>query len=66
MLKTFSLGGIHPPENKFSAGKKIEEKWKICHTRKRREFKSKRNRRRKSRRKGGVEEEEEEEEREEK
>ncbi len=24
MLKTFSLGGIHPPENKFSAGKKIE------------------------------------------
>ncbi len=24
MLKTFSIGGIHPPENKFSAGKKIE------------------------------------------
>ncbi len=24
MLKTFSLGGIHPPENKFSAGKSIE------------------------------------------
>ncbi len=24
MLKTFSLGGIHPPENKFSAGKNIE------------------------------------------
>ncbi|MDB4334948.1 electron transport complex subunit RsxC [bacterium] len=24
MLKTFSLGGIHPAENKFSAGKKIE------------------------------------------
>ncbi len=24
MLKTFSLGGIHPPENKFSAGKAIE------------------------------------------
>ncbi|WP_282037997.1 electron transport complex subunit RsxC [Saccharicrinis aurantiacus] len=24
MLKTFSLGGIHPPENKFSAGQKIE------------------------------------------
>ena len=24
MLKTFSLGGIHPPENKFSAGKQIE------------------------------------------
>ncbi len=24
MLKTFSLGGIHPEENKFSAGKKIE------------------------------------------
>ncbi len=24
MLKTFSLGGIHPPENKFSAGKTIE------------------------------------------
>jgi len=24
VLKTFSLGGIHPPENKFSAGKKIE------------------------------------------
>lgn len=23
MLKTFSLGGIHPPENKLSAGKKI-------------------------------------------
>ena len=25
MLKTFSLGGIHPPENKFSAGKQIEK-----------------------------------------
>jgi electron transport complex protein RnfC len=25
VLKTFSLGGIHPPENKFSAGKKIED-----------------------------------------
>ncbi len=25
MLKTFSLGGIHPPENKYSAGKKIEQ-----------------------------------------
>ena len=24
MLKTFSLGGVHPEENKFSAGKKIE------------------------------------------
>ena len=24
MLKTFSLGGVHPAENKFSAGKKIE------------------------------------------
>lgn len=24
MLKTFRLGGIHPPENKFSAGKKTE------------------------------------------
>ncbi len=24
MLKTFSLGGIHPPENKFSADKKTE------------------------------------------
>lgn len=24
MLKTFPVGGIHPPENKFSAGKKIE------------------------------------------
>ena len=24
VLKTFKLGGIHPPENKFSAGKKIE------------------------------------------
>jgi len=24
VLKTFSLGGIHPPENKFSAGQKIE------------------------------------------
>ena len=25
MLKTFKLGGIHPPENKLSADKKIEE-----------------------------------------
>ncbi len=25
MLKTFKLGGVHPPENKFSAGKKIEQ-----------------------------------------
>lgn len=25
MLKTFSIGGIHPPENKLSAGKKITE-----------------------------------------
>jgi electron transport complex protein RnfC len=25
VLKTFSLGGIHPPENKFSAEKKIED-----------------------------------------
>lgn len=24
MLKTFSLGGVHPPENKISAGKKLE------------------------------------------
>jgi len=24
MLKTFKLGGVHPPENKFSAGKSIE------------------------------------------
>ena len=24
MLKTFPVGGVHPPENKFSAGKKIE------------------------------------------
>lgn len=24
MLKTFPLGGVHPPENKFSVGKKIE------------------------------------------
>ena len=24
MLKTFKLGGVHPPENKLSAGKKIE------------------------------------------
>lgn len=24
MLKTFPKGGVHPPENKFSAGKKIE------------------------------------------
>jgi electron transport complex protein RnfC len=24
MLKTFKIGGIHPPENKISAGKKIE------------------------------------------
>ena len=24
MLKTFPMGGVHPPENKFSAGKKIE------------------------------------------
>lgn len=24
MLKTFSIGGVHPPENKLSAGKKIE------------------------------------------
>ena len=24
MLKTFKLGGVHPPENKISAGKKIE------------------------------------------
>lgn len=24
MLRTFRIGGIHPPENKFSAGKKIE------------------------------------------
>jgi len=24
MLKTFKLGGVHPPENKFSADKKIE------------------------------------------
>ena len=23
MLKTFRIGGIHPPENKLSAGKKI-------------------------------------------
>ncbi|HPX06066.1 MAG TPA: hypothetical protein PLC17_09040, partial [Tenuifilaceae bacterium] len=23
MLKTFSIGGVHPPENKFSAGSKI-------------------------------------------
>ena len=25
MLKTFKVGGVHPPENKLSAGKKIEE-----------------------------------------
>ncbi|TKG95861.1 electron transport complex subunit RsxC [Puteibacter caeruleilacunae] len=25
MLKTFKIGGIHPPENKFSAGKPIEK-----------------------------------------
>ncbi|MDD4637526.1 MAG: electron transport complex subunit RsxC [Bacteroidales bacterium] len=25
MLKTFRIGGIHPPENKLSAGKKIEQ-----------------------------------------
>ena len=25
MLKTFKIGGVHPPENKLSAGKKIEE-----------------------------------------
>lgn len=25
MLKTFTLGGIHPPENKLSAGKKIQQ-----------------------------------------
>ena len=25
MLKTFKVGGVHPPENKISAGKKIEE-----------------------------------------
>ncbi|MEZ5107130.1 MAG: electron transport complex subunit RsxC [Draconibacterium sp.] len=25
MLKTFKLGGVHPPENKLSAGKKIED-----------------------------------------
>ena len=24
MLRTFRIGGIHPPENKLSAGKKIE------------------------------------------
>jgi electron transport complex protein RnfC len=24
MLKTFPMGGVHPPENKFSAGKEIE------------------------------------------
>ncbi len=24
MLKTFRIGGIHPKENKFSAGKSIE------------------------------------------
>jgi Na+-translocating ferredoxin:NAD+ oxidoreductase subunit C len=24
MLKTFKVGGVHPPENKLSAGKKIE------------------------------------------
>jgi len=24
-MKTFSIGGIHPKENKFSAGKKIIE-----------------------------------------
>src|SRR5690606_5035514 len=24
MLKTFKIGGVHPPENKISAGKKIE------------------------------------------
>ena len=24
MLKTFPVGGVHPPENKFSKGKKIE------------------------------------------
>lgn len=23
MLRTFRIGGIHPPENKLSAGKKI-------------------------------------------
>jgi len=25
MLKTFKVGGVHPPENKISAGKKIEQ-----------------------------------------
>lgn len=25
MLKTFKVGGVHPPENKLSAGKKIED-----------------------------------------
>ncbi len=25
MLKTFAKGGVHPPENKFTAGKKIEK-----------------------------------------
>lgn len=25
MLKTFKVGGVHPPENKLSAGKKIEQ-----------------------------------------
>ncbi len=25
MLKTFTKGGVHPPENKFTAGKKIEQ-----------------------------------------
>jgi Na+-translocating ferredoxin:NAD+ oxidoreductase subunit C len=24
MLKTFKIGGVHPPENKLSAGKPIE------------------------------------------
>ena len=24
MLRTFKLGGIHPPENKLSANKKVE------------------------------------------
>ena len=27
MLKTFKLGGVHPPENKLSADKKIEILW---------------------------------------